>query len=369
MENSVTATVSEWLVARGHSVSICVGVENGKITRAQISGLGDREVVSLGSNHVHKLGELHTLMGEILDMAVESRARTLQAYEALSGGNGKDTGYVSEIPEESPRHKWFVFVECCRLGIPWLGIVHDLSKFLPSEWLPYARYFYGKWPTEEEADRQFPFGTVLTKEKVAAQFDVAWLHHQHRNKHHWLRWLLTLDSARSDGKLFPVAMPDRYRREMLADWRGAGRAYGTPDTRFWYLVNRDKMQLHPETRAWVEEQLGIHDWLAGTREPIVVPLRRRRGLCLWWAKLKTLPRHYEIGRRTMGRWPSLDLALRLAFMRTPQAGQASREFQTVGQSVRVLKAAYLEALAPLLSVLAALCQCLTGLLKKGTRRQ
>ncbi len=102
MENSVTATVSEWLVARGHSVSICVGVENGKITRAQISGLGDREVVSLGSNHVHKLGELHTLMGEILDMAVESRARTLQAYEALSGGNGKDTGYVSEIPEESP---------------------------------------------------------------------------------------------------------------------------------------------------------------------------------------------------------------------------------------------------------------------------
>jgi hypothetical protein len=194
------------------------------------------------------------------------------------------------------RHKWFVFVECCRLGIPWLGIVHDLSKFLPSEWLPYARYFYGKWPTEEEADRQFPFGTVLTKEKVAAQFDVAWLHHQHRNKHHWLRWLLTLDSARSDGKLFPVAMPDRYRREMLADWRGAGRAYGTPDTRFWYLVNRDKMQLHPETRAWVEEQLGIHDWLAGTREPIVVPLRRRRGLCLWWAKLKTLPRHYEIGR-------------------------------------------------------------------------
>lgn len=260
------------------------------------------------------------------------------------------------------RHKWFVFVECCRLGIPWLGIVHDLSKFLPSEWLPYARYFYGKWPTEEEADRQFPFGTVLTKEKVAAQFDVAWLHHQHRNKHHWQRWLLTLDSARSDGRLFPIAMPDRYRREMLADWRGAGRAYGNPDTRVWYLANRDKMRLHPETRAWVEEMLGI-----GPGGQILVTLRFRRGLRLWWAKLKTLPKHYEIGRRTSGRWQAFDLALRLAFMRIPHEGQASREFQTLRQSVGVLKAAYLEVLTPILNILNALCRGLARLLNRLTR--
>jgi len=155
------------------------------------------------------------------------------------------------------RHKWYVFLECCKLGIPWLGIIHDLSKFLPSEWLPYARHFYGEWPTAEQANRQFPFGTVRTKEDVEYEFDVAWLHHQHRNKHHWQRWLLTLDSARSDGKLFPLPMPDKYRREMLADWRGAGRAYGNPDTAGWYSeqIENDQMILHPDTQDWIEKQL------------------------------------------------------------------------------------------------------------------
>lgn len=154
------------------------------------------------------------------------------------------------------RHKWFVFLECCKLGIPWLGIIHDWSKFLPSEWLGYARYFYGHYPSLAEIPGDWRF-RVLSREDVERQFDIAWLHHQHRNKHHWQRWLLTLDSARSDGKLFPLPMPDRYRREMLADWRGAGRAYGNPNTAEWYMQNRNQMQLHDDTRLWIERQLGI----------------------------------------------------------------------------------------------------------------
>ena len=154
------------------------------------------------------------------------------------------------------RHKWFVFVECCKLGIPLLGIIHDLSKFLPSEMIPYARYFYGKYP---DWDTMGAWGksyyTGPTKQSVERDFDVAWLHHQHRNKHHWQRWLLTLDSARSDGKMFALPMPDRYRREMLADWRGAGRAYGNPDTAGWYREHVEQINLHPETRKWVEEEL------------------------------------------------------------------------------------------------------------------
>ena len=137
------------------------------------------------------------------------------------------------------RHKWFVFLECCKLRIPWLGIVHDLSKFTISEWRGYARYFYGKKTPSVEFD-----------------FDVAWLHHQHRNKHHWQRWLLTLDSARSDGKMIPMIMPEKYQREMLADWYSAGRAYGNPNTAEWYLENREQIQLHPVTRQWIESQLG-----------------------------------------------------------------------------------------------------------------
>jgi len=41
------------------------------------------------------------------------------------------------------RHKWFVFLECGKRGLVWRGITHDLSKLRPSEWAPYADYFYG----------------------------------------------------------------------------------------------------------------------------------------------------------------------------------------------------------------------------------
>jgi len=138
------------------------------------------------------------------------------------------------------RHKWFVFVECCKLGVPWRGVAHDLSKFRPSEWIPYARYFYGDY---------------LSKEGVERSFDLAWLHHQKRNKHHWQWWVLPLD----DGGQKILPMPDVYCKEMLADWYGAGRALGKPDTVAWYVRNRDKMLLHHETRAWIEQQLGIQE--------------------------------------------------------------------------------------------------------------
>ena len=38
-------------------------------------------------------------------------------------------------------HKWFVFLECLKMGMPLVGLIHDWSKFLPDEFIPYARYF------------------------------------------------------------------------------------------------------------------------------------------------------------------------------------------------------------------------------------
>jgi hypothetical protein len=142
------------------------------------------------------------------------------------------------------RHKWYVFLECCKLGIPWLGIIHDWSKFRPSEWGPYAHSFHGPWDYKDR-----PAWLVRA-------FDEAWLHHQNRNKHHWQYYLLVQDDDQD--KALP--MPDKYRREMLADWRGAGRAYtGADNTKSWYLERCDKWssRLHPETRAWIESELGI----------------------------------------------------------------------------------------------------------------
>ena len=149
------------------------------------------------------------------------------------------------------RHKWYVFIYGCQLGIPWLALLHDNSKFRPDEWFPYAEFFYGAKKASWGGPRD---GTGYYKptDTGNAAFDFAWLLHQRRNKHHWQWWMLPEDEG--GWKILP--MPTRYRREMLADWRGAGMAQGKPDTLGWYRANRHKMTLHDETRQWIEQQLG-----------------------------------------------------------------------------------------------------------------
>jgi Family of unknown function (DUF5662) len=149
------------------------------------------------------------------------------------------------------RHKWFVFVECCKLGIPWRGITHDLSKFRWSEWKPYVDYFYGKWGVRFNGGMAWEW-TKNTKVKNA--FDHAWLLHQHRNPHHWQHWLLRED----DGGTKIIRMPFGVLKEMIADWRGAGKAItGKDDVVGWYRKNRDKIVLHDLDRQVVEDYLGF----------------------------------------------------------------------------------------------------------------
>ena len=122
---------------------------------------------------------------------------------------------------------------CFKFGLYWQGLIHDWSKFLPSEFFPYANFFYGSG-----------------KER---SFDVAWLLHQKRNPHHWQYWILREDS----GNVKYIEMPDKYIWEMIADWKGAGRAQrGGPDTwdetRLWYNKNKKSIRLNPNTRTFIE---------------------------------------------------------------------------------------------------------------------
>lgn len=52
-----------------------------------------------------------------------------------------------------------------------------------------------------------------------------------------------------------MPIPQRFVREMVADWYGAGMAQGKTDIHAWYALNRDHMLLHPATRALVEHLL------------------------------------------------------------------------------------------------------------------
>lgn len=156
------------------------------------------------------------------------------------------------------RHKWFTFLASTKIkgASCWLAIIHDLSKFRPSEWVAYCRYFYGG-PYRSYAD--FPSGLKyefdcwrISQEFIGQEFDVAWLKHQHRNPHHWQHWILREDN----GGTKIMQMPCKYIKEMVADWMGAGRAItGRWEVGEWYEKNKEKILLHPNTRTYVEDIL------------------------------------------------------------------------------------------------------------------
>jgi hypothetical protein len=160
------------------------------------------------------------------------------------------------------RHKFFVFVAGWRLGAPfWRLFVHDLPKLLPCEWMPYVRHFYGgEYPDWNRVKYVPGWPYEVTKQGVAEAFDRAWLHHQHANPHHWQHWVLREDS----GQTKVLEMPEAYILEMLADWYGAGRAItGKWGARDWYLKNRGRMMLHPQTANRLNELLRIDEDLDG----------------------------------------------------------------------------------------------------------
>ena len=104
-------------------------------------------------------------------------------------------------------HKWYVGVECFKCGLYWQGIIHDLSKFSPTEFGESARYFQGN-------------STPIGAAKKDKGYSEAWLHHKGHNKHHWEYW-----TDFYNGKIKAIEIPDKYITEMACDMVGAGKAY------------------------------------------------------------------------------------------------------------------------------------------------
>jgi hypothetical protein len=120
------------------------------------------------------------------------------------------------------------------------AIMHDLSKFLPSEFIPYAKFFYSKNRTKNyrQSDEDDP------------NFQKGWNHHQKRNKHHWNYWV----SVTRKDEIIPVEMPMKYVRQMVADWNGMSRKFGG-STDEYFNKNKGSMILHPTTIERITKQI------------------------------------------------------------------------------------------------------------------
>ena len=141
------------------------------------------------------------------------------------------------------RHRHFVYAEGRKLRVsPIQLFFHDMSKFSPTEWLPYVHFFYNKNGTaREKRDRR---GYLKPVDTGDPKFEAAWFHHIKHNKHHWQYWYIP---GHAGGHAVPI--PEKYLREMVADWRGANRAQGGDgDIQKWYNEHARSLLLTDEDR-------------------------------------------------------------------------------------------------------------------------
>jgi len=133
------------------------------------------------------------------------------------------------------QHKAKVLTHCIRCGIPVRGLLHDLSKYSPAEFIPGMRFWQGsRSPNEQERER---YG-----------YSRAWMHHKGRNKHHFEYWT---DVSTVTKRYEPVEMPLVYLKEMFCDRVAASKIYKgdayTDDAALEYFLHskaRDKMHRH-----------------------------------------------------------------------------------------------------------------------------
>lgn len=142
-------------------------------------------------------------------------------------------------------HKLRVMHYCFRVGLYRQGLLHDLSKYGPTEFLVGAKYYQGDRSPNE-------------MERLDVGYSSAWLHHKGRNKHHLEYWI-DYDPA-LDHRMGGMEMPVRYVVEMFCDRVAASQTYQKErytDASAWeyYARSQDHYILHPKTRALLERLL------------------------------------------------------------------------------------------------------------------
>lgn len=138
------------------------------------------------------------------------------------------------------KHKMWVGYYCFKLGIPWRGIKHDLSKFSPIEFFESVKYYQG--------DR-----SPIDACKEANGWSKAWMHHKGRNDHHYEYWQDNFDNGGN-----PVMMPYECAVELLCDYLGAGRAYSGKNFTYegeyiwWKNKSSKPIAMHPHMIAFID---------------------------------------------------------------------------------------------------------------------
>lgn len=138
------------------------------------------------------------------------------------------------------KHRFWVLYYCHIAGITSQGLVHDLSKYSPTEFLESIKYYTGT-------------DSPINKCKEINGVSYAWMNHKGRNKHHYEYWQDNFDKGGE-----PIDMPYKYALEMICDYLAAGRAYNgksfTYEQEYEWWINKisNPVAMHEHTKAFVD---------------------------------------------------------------------------------------------------------------------
>lgn len=140
------------------------------------------------------------------------------------------------------KHRHKVIAHCAKAGILWRGLLHDLSKYMPAEFIGGAKFYTGQRSPNDLQRKQYGYSQ-------------AWMHHKGRNKHHFEYWT---DYNSKSHRMEPVKMPLIYVIEMFCDRVAAskiyqGEQYNQHKPLEYFQRGKEYMMIHPETLELLEQ--------------------------------------------------------------------------------------------------------------------
>lgn len=140
-------------------------------------------------------------------------------------------------------HKFQVMKNCFRVGLYKQGLLHDMSKYSFTEFIPGVKYYQDGNRSPNNAQRE------------AEGCSTAWLHHKGRNKHHYEYWI-DYPAKCGDGSLVGMEMPVNYVVEMFCDRVAASKIYNKDkykdsDSLEYFKRGMNHYIMHPKTKELI----------------------------------------------------------------------------------------------------------------------
>lgn len=138
-------------------------------------------------------------------------------------------------------HKNMVRAGCFKVGLYRQGIMHDWSKYTPTEFLVGCKYYQGNMSPNNA-------------ERADKGYSTAWLHHKGRNKHHLEYWIDYSASDKGHGRMTGMKMPLKYVVEMFIDRISASKNYQKENytdrsALTYYEKGKGHYMMHKDTEA------------------------------------------------------------------------------------------------------------------------